>query len=265
MITIKQIEMIDADLEKLMSREHEKYDIKNDVDYNYTPFNFAAYENNEIAGVLKGYTCFSEVNIGNLIVLEKHRGKGVGIQLIKQVKNHFKNKGFNNINLSTYEFQAPEFYKKCDFELEFIRENKDNPKLTKYFFVKYFDKGAVHHNLKMISNEKLPFLQFIENGKKKAEGRIATDFIKSFKIGELLKLESPTEHVICEITYLNFYKSFEKMLTTEGLKNMLPFVNTLEEGIKVYQSFPGADRVEKLGCCAIGVKHISSELDFLKF
>ena len=52
------------------------------------------------------------------------------------------------------------------------------------------------------------------------------------------------------------------MLINEGLKNMLPFADTLEEGIKVYQSFPGANRVKELGCCAIGVKHISSKLDF---
>ena len=31
-----------------------------------------------------------------------------------------------------------EFYKKCGFDVEFIRENNDNPKLNKYFFVKYF-------------------------------------------------------------------------------------------------------------------------------
>lgn len=29
-------------------------------------------------------------------------------------------------------------YEKCGFELEFVRKNKSNPKLTKYFFIKYF-------------------------------------------------------------------------------------------------------------------------------
>ena len=42
------------------------------------------------------------------------------------------------MNVTTYQFQAPEFYKKCGFKLEFIRENKENSKLSKYFFVKYF-------------------------------------------------------------------------------------------------------------------------------
>ena len=30
------------------------------------------------------------------------------------------------------------FIEKCGFELEFVRKNKTNPKLDKYFYVKYF-------------------------------------------------------------------------------------------------------------------------------
>ena len=39
------------------------------------------------------------------------------------------------ITLTTFGFQAPEFYKKLGFQVEFIREDKD-PKLTKYFLAK---------------------------------------------------------------------------------------------------------------------------------
>ena len=59
-------------------------------------------------------------------------------KLIQTVEDYFKNKGFENINLTTYGFQAPEFYEKCGFKIEFIRENKENPKLNKYYLVKYF-------------------------------------------------------------------------------------------------------------------------------
>ena len=78
------------------------------------------------------------IDIGDLIIFEEYRNKHIGTQLVNTVENHYKNKGFENINLTTYAFQAPEFYKKCGFEVEFIRENKENPKLTKYFLVKYF-------------------------------------------------------------------------------------------------------------------------------
>lgn len=57
--------------------------------------------------------------------------------LVEAVESHFKDKAFENINLSTYAFQAPEFYQKLGYKVEFIRENKTNPKLSKYFLVKY--------------------------------------------------------------------------------------------------------------------------------
>ena len=47
-------------------------------------------------------------------------------------------KGFENINLTTYGFQAPEFYKKCGYNIEFVRKNEENQKLDKYYLVKYF-------------------------------------------------------------------------------------------------------------------------------
>ena len=52
------------------------------------------------------------------------------------------------------------------------------------------------------------------------------------------------------------------MLISEGVKNMLPFLNNdeLEKGIKVYQNFPGAERVKKFGCVAIGIKVIESNI-----
>lgn len=42
------------------------------------------------------------------------------------------------LNIEYKENLDEEFYKKCGFEVEFIRENKENPNLTKYFLVKYF-------------------------------------------------------------------------------------------------------------------------------
>ena len=78
------------------------------------------------------------MHISDLIVLEQYRNKHIGSKLMETVESYYKNKEFENINLTTYEFQATEFYKKCGFEIEFIRKNKENPKLNKYYLVKYF-------------------------------------------------------------------------------------------------------------------------------
>ena len=115
-----------------------EHDAENGIEYNLKHFSFIAKENGEAIGYLTGFSYYAEVTINNLIVLKKYRAKGVGTKLIEQVEEHFKDKGFNNINLVTNEFQAPKFYEKCGFSLEFKRENKENPQLTKYFYIKYF-------------------------------------------------------------------------------------------------------------------------------
>ena len=126
-------------LKKIIEVEAEKYETKNGVVCNFTPFSFIAKENDEIIGAIIGFTCYSEVYIDDLVVMENHRGKKVGTQLIHAVEEYFKDDGFNNINLCTSEFQAPQFYEKVGFQLEFVRKNKDNPKLNKYFYVKFFN------------------------------------------------------------------------------------------------------------------------------
>jgi len=105
---------------------------------NYQPFNFIAKENDKIIALITGHSYYKEVYIGDLIVLEQYRNKHIGTQLLQVVEDYYKDKGFDNMNLTTYEFQAPDFYKKCGFDVEFIRENKENSKLNKYFLVKHF-------------------------------------------------------------------------------------------------------------------------------
>ena len=70
---------------------------------------------------------------------DEYRRKEIGRQLIRAVEEYFGGRGFNNINLCTNGFQASGFYEKCGFELEFVRENKSDPRLNKYFYIKYLD------------------------------------------------------------------------------------------------------------------------------
>ncbi len=138
MLDIEYIENAAKELYELMDNEFSKFAIKNGVICNYKSFNFVAKENDKIVGIIMGHSYYKEIYIENLIVLEEYRNKHIGTKLIETVENYFKNKGFENINLTTYNFQAPEFYKKCGFKIDFIRENKENPKLNKYYLVKYF-------------------------------------------------------------------------------------------------------------------------------
>ena len=135
-----KIEKVESneEIENFIEEEQEKYEAKNEIVCNYTPFCFIAKENDELVGAIAGATFFSEVYIDELVVKEDLRGKDIGTKLINAVEEYYKDSGFNNMNTCTNEFQAPKFYEKCGFELEFVRKNKDNPKLNKYYYVKYF-------------------------------------------------------------------------------------------------------------------------------
>lgn len=139
MIDIEYRENLDEEFYKIIDTEFNKFATKNGVTCNYVSFAFVAKEDNKFVGIITGNSYYKEVHISDLIILEEYRNRHIGSKLMEAVENYYKNKGFENINLTTYGFQAPEFYKKCGFKIEFIRESKDNPKLNKYFLVKYFN------------------------------------------------------------------------------------------------------------------------------
>ena len=135
-MTIEKLESTDL-LETFIETEQVKYETEHGIACNYTPFCFVAKNDDTIVGAISGATFFAEIYIDELVVKEAYRGKGIGTELIDTVLEYYKDYGFNNINCCTNEFQAPGFYEKCGFELEFVRKNKANPKLSKYFYIKY--------------------------------------------------------------------------------------------------------------------------------
>jgi ribosomal protein S18 acetylase RimI-like enzyme len=138
-VKIELIDELPKSIDKKMRNGLVAYENEHGVDVNYKPFSLVlSGENDQVIGVLKAYTAYSEIYIDDLWVDKAYRFKGYGRQLIEALEVKFKGKGFNNINLVTSEFQAPAFYKRCGFTVEFTRENLYNPKLSKVFFIKYF-------------------------------------------------------------------------------------------------------------------------------
>lgn len=134
---LKFADKIPDHIDQLLEREYEIYESQKGIKSNFKRFYILAEENENIVGILTGYTIFSEVCIDELLVVQGHRNQGIGRSLLSHLESYFREKDFTNINLVTNEFQAPEFYKKCGYSLEFIRENEKFPSFSKYFFVKW--------------------------------------------------------------------------------------------------------------------------------
>ena len=137
---ISFVEQLPKDIEEKMEKGLLEYEISHGVDVNYKPFSLVLLdEKSEVIGVLTAFSSYSSIHIVDMWVDKSHRGNGCGRRLINELESRFKGNGLNNINLVTCSFQAPDFYKKCGFKAEFVRENTKNPKLTITFFIKYLD------------------------------------------------------------------------------------------------------------------------------
>jgi ribosomal protein S18 acetylase RimI-like enzyme len=136
---IETVNSVPQEIENKMRKDWEKYDTEHGIDLNYKRFSLIMKNDiDEVIGLLTAYTVFAEIYVDEMWIDSKYHKKGFGRLLLSELEGQFEGKGFENIALCTSEYQAPAFYKKCGFELEFVRKNHRYPKLTKYFFVKYF-------------------------------------------------------------------------------------------------------------------------------
>ncbi len=135
-MVIKRIDEIDEVTGEFINREFSSYGKACGVDLNYDEFCFTAVdEDGSLKGVITGRAYYNEVHIGDLIVDSSCRKSGIGSMLVRAVEDAYKGKRYRKITLTTFGFQAPEFYKKLGYEVEFVREDED-PKLSKYFLIK---------------------------------------------------------------------------------------------------------------------------------
>ena len=120
------------------------------------------------------------------------------------------------------------------------------------------------YHMSIINTPDRPYLKWLSDGTKTAEGRVNTPSRRKMQVGEYIFLfdDDRNQNIYGQISFKHEYKTFREMLLNEGVKNMLPFLEAenLEQGIKIYEDFPGSDRVKKFGCVAIGIKVTKANL-----
>ncbi len=140
-VKITFVDDLSEELDKRMTEGFVAYEAKHGIDVNFKRFSVVISNEEDVTcGAINAYTAFAEIYVDDIWVDNAYRGRGYGRRLLQALEDHFRGQGFNNINLVTNAFQAPEFYKKCGFMEEFVRINKINPQLSKHFFVKFFEE-----------------------------------------------------------------------------------------------------------------------------
>ena len=124
MLNIEYHANLDEKYYKIIDTEFNKFAKKNDVICNYTPFAFVAMEDNKFIGIITGNSYYKEIHINDLIVLEEYRNKKIGTELVKAVEDFYRDKGFENINLTTYGSSSWVLQKIADLKLNLLEKTK---------------------------------------------------------------------------------------------------------------------------------------------
>ncbi len=98
----------------------------------------ATNEKNEVIGGLYAIVKWGWFYVDWLVIHEDYRHKGIGRKLIQQAEEKALELNVPKLRLNTFEFQAPDFYKKMGFEL--VAVEKDFPQGFKTY---YFQKNLL--------------------------------------------------------------------------------------------------------------------------
>ena len=104
------------------------------TDYSSVLIGFRDEQDNLTAGVY-GQIAWNWLYIDLLWVRADMRGRKLGTRLMNEVEEYARSKGIFRFRLSTSDFQAPEFYKKLDYEV-FGELTDLPPGHTTYFMFK---------------------------------------------------------------------------------------------------------------------------------
>lgn len=76
---------------------------------------FVAAEGDETVGAVAGYTWGGVCELKQVWVHEARRGAGLGRKLVEAAVTEAQARGCSHVFLATYDFQAPEFYRRLGF------------------------------------------------------------------------------------------------------------------------------------------------------
>ncbi|MDX3618846.1 MULTISPECIES: GNAT family N-acetyltransferase [Streptomyces] len=97
---------------------------------------WALDEAGELVGGLAGHTWATWLHVTYLWVDERHRGAGLGSHLLSTAElTASRDRGCHSVRLETWDFQAPEFYKRLGYEVVCVIPDYP-PGITEYTLTK---------------------------------------------------------------------------------------------------------------------------------
>lgn len=110
------------DIKEAIHKEFARHSFeKSGVDGLGETVSFQAMAGDTVAGVCNVLLFWGNLHIKHLLVFPEFRMQGVGRKLMQEALNYGKEQGCGFAFVETMSFQAPEFYQKLGFKVDFVR------------------------------------------------------------------------------------------------------------------------------------------------
>ncbi|MCX6728497.1 MAG: ASCH domain-containing protein [Candidatus Saccharibacteria bacterium] len=103
-----------------------------------------------------------------------------------------------------------------------------------------------------------PYFTFLKNGQKTIEGRVRKGKYAQIKVGDYIEVynNEETSRVNVRVKRVTAYPSILEMLENEELKKLLPDIDTIYKGVKLYGKFYSPQQELEFGMVAIEIELI---------
>ena len=108
---------------------------------------------------------------------------------------------------------------------------------------------------KILINIQEPYYLFVVNGKKTVEGRLNKGKFALIQKGDILVLAP--KNLEFKVIEKNIYKTFKKMIESEGVENVIPDKINIKKATNVYYQFYTKEQEKECGVVAIKIKQIN--------
>ncbi len=101
----------------------------------------------------------------------------------------------------------------------------------------------------------LPWYNLIKEGKKTVEGRPKRNTFAQMKVDQVVKFfnKELNESFCAKITRVTEHKTFEDMIRSNGIDNVLPGIRNIDEGVQVYMQYYNKEIESEFGVVGIHV------------
>lgn len=101
-----------------------------------------------------------------------------------------------------------------------------------------------------------PYFAYPKSGQKTIAGHVREDKYRLVRPGGYFRVDNhdDTEAVEVRVLRVANYRSFRELLETEPLKKVLPDVDSVDDGIKVYRQFYTPEQEKAFGVVALEVE-----------